>query len=190
MIGVILAGGGSRRMGRDKALVEVAGRPMFDWVARAIDPACELVVVSGRYDPLGDLPTIADPGAAQRGPLAGLVAAFERFADEPVFLAGVDQPWLRSETAAHLAGRVEDLAVAPVDGGVRQTTCAVYPPGLADVAASELAAGGSLQSLLDVTSFMPVVAWHSWDEDGRSWFSVDNPTDIETGLDRFGPPAG
>jgi hypothetical protein len=66
----------------------------------------------------------------------------------------------------------------------------VYPPALADLARQELAGDGSLQSLLDLASFMPVVHWHEWGEDGRSWFSADTPDSLADGLDRFGPPPG
>ena len=31
--------------------------------------------------------------------------------------------------------------------------------------------------------------WMDWGEDGRSWFSVDEPRRITLGLERFGPPA-
>ena len=50
MIGVVLAGGESKRMGSDKALLEVGGRAMIDWVADALDRVCGRVVVSGRPD--------------------------------------------------------------------------------------------------------------------------------------------
>jgi hypothetical protein len=58
------------------------------------------------------------------------------------------------------------------------------------LAASELEGGGSIQSLLDMSGFRPVVEeeWRGWGEDGRSWFSIDEPANIEEGLSRFGPP--
>ena len=82
------------------------------------------------------------------------------------------------------------LPVVPVDDGVRQTTCAVYPSDALDGIRDELEGGGSIQSLLDRTSFRPVIEteWRSWDEDGRSWFSADSTNDLEDGLTRFGPP--
>lgn len=184
MIGVILAGGQSSRMGRDKASVEIAGAAMMEWVHRALSSVCDTVAVCG--GPGG----IPDPEPGYRGPLAGLVAAFERFPGEAISLTGVDQPWLRPETVSRLGESATQLAVAPVEGGVRQTTCAVYPAALAEIARAELAAGGSLQSLLDVASFLPVVDWHVWGEDGRSWFSVDTADDLSAGVARFGPPPG
>jgi molybdopterin-guanine dinucleotide biosynthesis protein A len=109
---------------------------------------------------------------------------------KPVLVVAVDQPWLRPVTAECLARSDPDQAVVPVDGGVRQTTCAFYPAGLSRLAASELEGGGSIQSLLDMSGFRPVVEeeWRGWGEDGRSWFSIDEPANIEEGLSRFGPP--
>lgn len=188
VIGVVLAGGRSRRMGSDKAAYAVAGRPMSQWVAEALTPVCERVVVAGRREPVAGLQPIEDPDDTARGPLAGLVSALRRFPDTPVALVAVDQPWVRGETIRQLGILLDELAVVPVDAGVRQTTCAVYPPGVRPLAEEELKAEGSLQSLLDVAAFLPVTDWHAWGEDGRSWFSVDTPEDADEGLARFGIP--
>lgn len=189
MIGVILAGGRSRRMRADKALMPVAGRPMIEWVASALEPVCESVAVAGRSEPVAGLESVPDPGRPHRGPLAGLVAAFHRFPDQALAVVAVDQPWLRADTIARLGERAEQLAAVPVEAGIRQTTCAVYPPVLVATAEAELAGEGSLQTLLDVASFVPVVDWPAWGEDGRSWFSVDTPEDATEGSRRYGPPA-
>lgn len=175
-------------MGRDKSMVEVGGRPMVEWVALALGRVCDQTVVSGGAPGMG-VETLPDSGAGRRGPLAGLVTMLDRFPGETLAVVGVDQPWVRSETIATLASLSDELPVVPVDGGVRQTTCAVYPPVVSAVAAEELDGGGSLQSLLDITSFTPVVDWPSWREDGRSWYSVDTPEALTEGLDRFGIPA-
>ena len=176
-------------MGSDKALLEVAGRPMVHWVAEAVADVCDDVVVAGRVAPIDGIPALPDAGGKYRGPLAGLVAALETWPHETVLLVAVDQPWVWPVTLRRLGERTERLPVAPVDAGVRQTTCAAYPGSVADQAVAELAGGGSLQSLLDVVAFEAVVEWREWGEDGRSWFSVDTPDDVETGLDRFGSPA-
>jgi molybdopterin-guanine dinucleotide biosynthesis protein A len=160
---------------------------MAAWVIDAMSGAVDQIVVAGRAELLGER-GIADPSGLRRGPLAGLAVALAE--GRPALVVAVDQPWLRPVTAQCLARSDADEAVVPVEGGVRQTTCAFYPPGLSPLAASELAGGGSIQSLLDMSGFRPVLEeeWRSWGEDGRSWFSVDEPADIEEGLKRFGPP--
>ncbi len=189
-LGAILAGGASTRMGRDKALVPLAGRTMLEWVASALAPVCDAVIVVGRTEPVAGLRAVPDPGTPHLGPLSGLVAALAVAEGRPVLLVATDQPWVRTATLQGLAGRVGDLAAVPVVAGVRQTTCAAYPAGLAELAAEELEGGGSIQTVLDVAAFDPVTEreWERWGEDGRSFFGVDTPEALAEGLRRWGPP--
>ncbi|MGH8957581.1 MAG: molybdenum cofactor guanylyltransferase [Acidimicrobiia bacterium] len=185
VLGVVVAGGSGTRMGRDKALVLLEGRPLIAWVVDALEAVCPRVLVAGRVDGWEGRRGIEDlPGV--RGPLAGLAAALRE--GEEVLLLAVDQPWAKSSTLAGL-GQIGGTAV-PLDDGVRQVTCALYSPSLASVAATETARGGSLQSLLDHASVTEVgpEEWATWDEDGRSWFSVDTPADLRRGRKLFGPP--
>ncbi len=186
MIGIILAGGASTRMGTDKALVEVAGRPMFEWVGRALDEVTGRVIVAGRSEAMGPYGAVADVGKAHRGPLSGIFAAANAYPHDPLMVVAVDQPWVRPATLRAIRRAFSDLAVVPVDGGTRQVLCAVYPAGLADLAAQELTNGGSIQSLIDVASFDPITAIEG--EDGRSWFSVDSPGAIKKGTELYGLP--
>jgi len=190
-LGVILAGGAASRMGRDKALVEVSGRPMVEWVATALGSVTDRLVVVGRSGTLAGIECVPDDHPARRGPLAGLATALRIGGGEPVLLVAVDQPWVRSGTLQHLLRQAGPLhAVIPIDQGARQVTCGIYPGAWAEQAAAEDAADGSVQSLLDAMLLRPVeaTAWKSWNEDGRSWFSVDTDDDLEEGLSRFGPP--
>lgn len=194
LVGVVLAGGAGRRMGQDKALVEVAHRPMLDWVADALAAVTARVVVSGEPRPrwADRLPFIEDTGAARRGPLAGIATVTEQVGpDALLVVVGVDQPWVRPATLRAIVDGFTDLPVVPVPDGVRQTTCAAYPSNLALVATRELNAGGSIQSMLDRTAFDPFTEadLESCGEDGRSWFSVNTPEDLTTGLDRYGAPS-
>ncbi|MGH8927112.1 MAG: molybdenum cofactor guanylyltransferase [Acidimicrobiia bacterium] len=181
MIGVVLAGGESRRMGTDKALAQVGGRSMISWVADALARACDRVLISGRPQGWEGHPGLGDPSDA-RGPLAGLLAALEL--GEPVTLVAVDQPWVRFETLSKLI-EAETTAV-PIENEIRQVTCAVYYPELAPLGVG----AASLQALLEMTMPLEITepVWKSWGEDGRSWFSVDRPEDIELGLRQYGPP--
>ncbi len=189
-LGVMLAGGSSRRMGTDKALIEIAGRHLAEIVAAALDAATEGIVVAGRPDGWLGLPGLPDLSSERKGPLAGLLAAASAHPDRSLLVVGVDQPWVRVETLASLARLTDDLPVVPVDGGSRQTLCAGYPPGLLEQIRAEYEAAGSIQSLLDLVSFEPIVesTWQGWGEDGRSWYSVDTPESLDIGLARYGSP--
>ncbi len=192
LTGVILAGGRSRRMGTDKATVDVAGRPMIEWVRDALTPVVQDVVVVGREAAPSGTVALPDDGERYRGPLAGLAAAAanaER--SSTLVVVAVDQPWARTDTLRSLTERATALPAVPVDDhGVRQTTCAAYPVAALSDIEDELVGGGSIQSLLDRISFDPVVTteWRAWGEDGRSWFSVDAESDIAAGIGRYGPP--
>lgn len=177
-LGAILAGGASTRMGRDKALVPVAGVPMVERVAAALRQAAGEVVVVGREGSLVGIRCLPDRVDGPRGPLAGLANALAAAEGRPVLLVAVDQPLVRPETLQHLAARIgPDRAVVPLAGGTRQVTCAAYPASWAAEAARE---AGSVQSLLDRLPFDAVAEeeWRTWGEDGRSWLSVDSPGDV------------
>lgn len=77
--GVVLAGGLGRRMGADKALLTLAGRPLLDHAARRLAPQTGRLCINANGDPsrfgwLG-LPVIPDETGDRAGPLAGVLAA-------------------------------------------------------------------------------------------------------------------
>jgi molybdopterin-guanine dinucleotide biosynthesis protein A len=109
--------------------------------------------------------------------------------EDRALVVAVDNAFVRPETLRRLVSIDSDLPVVPVDDeGMRQVTCAVFPKQIAVQAVEEAEAGGSVQTLLDRVSFLPVTPdqWGKWGEDGRSWFSVDTPQTLEQGLERFG----
>jgi molybdopterin-guanine dinucleotide biosynthesis protein A len=185
LLGAVLAGGHSRRMGKDKAAVEVSGVSFLDRVAASLAEATDHVVVLGvereGYENWPD----QFPGS---GPLAGVATALTRMEEARALVVAVDNVFVRASTLTHLSSIESDLPVVPVDSaGVRQVTCAIYPRQIADLAREEAEAGGSIQTLLDRVSFLPVTPdqWEGWGEDGRSWFSADTPEALEQGLERF-----
>ncbi|NNC92712.1 MAG: molybdenum cofactor guanylyltransferase [Acidimicrobiia bacterium] len=189
-LGAILAGGLSSRMGTDKAFVEVAGRPMVEWVSETLAAVTNRVVIVGRSD-LDGFDALPDPVQGPAGPLAGVVAALaEATASRStgVLVVAVDQPFVRAVTLGRLVGLFEEVAVVPVADGIRQVTCAVYPAAWHVEALAELQGGGSIQSLLDRMAPRLVMSdeWTEWGEDGASWFSVDDANALETGRERFG----
>lgn len=175
-------------MGRDKAMIQFAGASMADWVARAVGTVLDGVVAFGRTGTVAGIGCVPDHGPPHRGPLAGLVRALQLAGGRGVLLVGVDQPLLRSETLRRLIEAAEpDAAVVPVDRGIRQVTCALYPGSWRAEAERRDAAGGSLRSLLRRLPVREVgpTEWRAWGEDGRSWFSVDSPEALHQALARY-----
>ena len=191
ILGLVLAGGASRRMGSDKAMVEVGGRSMLERVTGAVSGAVDQLVVAGREGNPAGHRGLPDQVDGPVGPLAGLSAGLAeaaRTGAEAVLVVAVDQPFVSPGTLHRLIDMFDGRAVVPEDDGIRQVTCALYPTAWRGEAAAELAGGGSVQSLLDRMPYrlVPYETWASWGEDGRSLFSVDDPAALELGLERYG----
>jgi len=95
LLGAILAGGASRRFGRDKALALIDGRPMLDHVAGRLDTQCDALVVAGRDWPgLARVDDLPRPGLGPLGGLAGALAHAGRNGFDAVLTSGCDLPGL------------------------------------------------------------------------------------------------
>lgn len=119
-IAVILSGGQSRRMGRDKAGLTLEGQSFLNRMTEGLAPLFDQVYVSvdrpGRYPGRRELPDLR-PG---QGPLAGLEAAFLRTGAEEVFLAAVDLPFASPNLARRVvaaAGDGDACVIRRRDGG-------------------------------------------------------------------------
>ena len=82
--GFVLAGGGSTRMGEDKALLRLGGRPMVAIAVETLRSLCENVSIAGNRPDLSGLAAVVLETRKGCGPAAGgrrlppFVAAFWR----------------------------------------------------------------------------------------------------------------
>lgn len=145
---VVLAGGASRRLGRDKARVEIGGRALLARVLDAAAPSADelLVVTADREAHARALRDagwrIADDGRLRllsdrrpgRGPLAGLEAGLAGARHDLCLALACDLPFLPPEVPARLlealaswrgeaGGSGPPRAVVPVAEGRRQSLC-------------------------------------------------------------------
>jgi molybdopterin-guanine dinucleotide biosynthesis protein A len=120
--GIILAGGASRRMGQDKALLELDGQPLISIVAgrlRAVAGQVLVVADNGhRYAPFADgcVPDVF-PGV---GTLGGIHAGLKAAANELTLVVGCDMPFLDPDVLAWFVEAAEgaDLVVLKHEKGL------------------------------------------------------------------------
>lgn len=151
LYGLVLAGGRSTRMQRDKAALDYGGRPQL---LQAFELAASLAVrgfVSVRADQVDEplragLPQIVD-GEFGEGPIAGIIAAQQSWPEAAWLVLACDLPLLDRPTLEHLlAQRDPDaLATAYVSAhdGLPEPLCAIYEPASAAPIRAYVASGRS-----------------------------------------------
>lgn len=116
LLGLVLAGGKSARMGNDKALIAYHGRPQAEFLFDLLRPRCEAVHLSCRPDQAQlpgyvGLPCLVD-AYADLGPLAGILTALEARPDAAWLVAACDLPYLDADAVAALVAGRDPAALA------------------------------------------------------------------------------
>ena len=94
-VGVVLAGGLGQRMGRTKGDLVFDGRTLAQRAATTLWPFCGSVLISVAHaaaNPAPGHPAVEDAPPAGRGPLAGLVAAFDASGGADLLVLACDYP--------------------------------------------------------------------------------------------------
>jgi molybdenum cofactor guanylyltransferase len=180
----IQAGGMSVRMGRDKGLVPLAGRPLISHVLERVAGLGDEVLITtnrpGDYGFTGArLASDAVPGA---GALSGLSTALSAARGATVLLLACDLPFVSRPLLEHLLALAPQAdVVVPRRGGEFEPLQAVYARSCLAAVDAALASGKRR-----MISFFEQVRVHVVDElelarfdpDGRSFFNVNTPADL------------
>ncbi|OWR32599.1 molybdenum cofactor guanylyltransferase [Saccharibacillus sp. O23] len=148
-VGILLAGGLSRRYGSPKAFARYEGRLFHERAYEALSAACRLVTVSsaaslaerfpGAYDVQVDLPEVSG-----RGPLAGICTVMRRIPAERYLVLPCDMPRVGPRTIRRLAELAQTRPEADVAavraGDAFVPLLSVWRAGLADVLEQEISA--------------------------------------------------
>jgi molybdopterin-guanine dinucleotide biosynthesis protein A len=184
--GAVLVGGGSTRMGRDKATLLFEGVPLALRVAAALGTCLERVRLVARPDALPELglPCIVDRHA-ERAPLVGIAAALAACEASAVLVAACDLPEIDPRVLLAL------LALAPAQGGADivaplgprgpEPLLAIYRPRLLPELERRIGRGElALQALLrDVnTLFIPEADLRALDPALASLRNLNRPDDL------------
>ena len=188
--GVILAGGLARRMGGgDKALLEVAGKPLLQHVIDRLRPQVAEIALNANGDPdrfaQFGLPVIPDTVEGFAGPLAGVLSCMRWAAERGhshVASAAGDTPFFPADLVEKLlaAKGTQPISMAATDDPERglseHPTFALWPVDLAD----------DLEYALTKGHMRKVIVWTSrhgcaravFEGSGFPFFNVNTPEDL------------
>ena len=184
---VILAGGLSRRMGRDKAALPAGDGTLLEHLARRLAPVVDETIIaggSGRPN-LGGVRRVEDRHAGL-GPLAGMHAGFSAARHPHAFVVGCDLPDVEPAIVTllrELAGDYE--AVVPRLDREPEGVCALYARTLAPRIEALLDAGErSIKTLLALSNVRYVAPEELFavDPELRSFRNINTPADYQAWL--------
>lgn len=129
MTGIILAGGENKRMGRDKAFLAFAGRPLIERILETLGSVCKNIIIvtnsPERYSAY-DARVVTDL-FDKRGPLTGICSGLKNSTDDYNFVVACDMPYLNRDLMAYMAGLTEGYdVVVPAVGDLVEPLHAVY----------------------------------------------------------------
>jgi molybdopterin-guanine dinucleotide biosynthesis protein A len=183
---VVLCGGASTRMGSDKALIEIDGRPLVRLVAeRVAECADPVLLASGAAPRFESLPYEEIPDAvSSAGPISGLVAALSASPHDLVVAAAVDMPFVSADVFRLLLElRTHEDAVVPVTSKGKQPLHALYHRSALSHLADALEQGRyGLREALAGLNVREVVReeWGAVDPHGRFTLNLNTQEDLRS----------
>jgi molybdopterin-guanine dinucleotide biosynthesis protein A len=186
IVGVILAGGLSTRMGGgDKPLLALGGRPILAHVIERLGPQVDRLALSANGDPARfagfGLPVVADSVPGYAGPLAGVLAGMDWAAGlgaAAIVTAAGDTPFFPDDLVAALRGAAlaegRPLAIAVTPGPRLHPTFGLWPVGMREDLRSAL--GGGVRRVLDWTEARGSA--HALFGRSEAFFNVNAPADL------------
>lgn len=200
--GIVLAGGTSRRFGRDKLQEPIEGEPMLHRAIHSLAPLCQEVLVSVAH--VGEPPTVPEDVQVvmvrdrrpEEGPLMGLSTALAEAAHPMALVVGGDMPYVHTAVLALLLAALADptasVACLSDDESLRPLPCALRSAegdrlrGFVDAGERRLR---TLIREFPVTT-VPDGTWRALDPEAASLRDIDRPGDLplEKGGCRMFPP--
>ena len=128
IVGIILSGGKSRRMGQEKGLVKYKGKALIEYAIDTLKPLCDELVISTENDAYAylGLSMIADE-IPDCGPLGGISTCMKAVNADIYLVVSCDVPNVPAELFSDLLVQLTGNAVIPIDEtGRKQPLSACY----------------------------------------------------------------
>lgn len=136
--GLVLAGGRSTRMGRDKSMLAYRGRPQVEIAFELLGSVCSRVFISNREDQHDAPGHAGKPQLHDRydnlGPMGGLLTAFDAHPNHAWLALACDLPFLDRATLEYLIAHRDAARCATAFrgafDGLPEPLCAIYEPAM------------------------------------------------------------
>ncbi len=185
MTGIILAGGQNKRMGKDKALIEIGGKRVIEWVYKTLEQVCnEIIVVANMPLKFLHLPVrIVTDIIPYQGPLGGIFTGLFYTTEFPAVVLACDLPFVSASFLNFLFSQWEDKldALIPQTPDGHQPLCALYGKDSLPVFESQLKRGDLrlYQALRKVRKrYLSPELVSSADPSGLNFFNLNTPQDL------------
>ena len=127
--GIILSGGKSSRMGSDKGLLILNGKPLIQYSIDVLKELCSEIIICANnpaYDTFG-YPVIKDV-YPDLGPIGGIYTGLLNSGSESNFILSCDMPFINPQIIIYLlSNRDKSLASIPTHGkNIIEPLCALY----------------------------------------------------------------
>ncbi|MDE2780222.1 MAG: molybdenum cofactor guanylyltransferase [Chloroflexota bacterium] len=187
--GIILAGGRSRRLGRDKAVEPFGGQPLIRRVIERVAPlTSEIVVVVADNARGASLPLDSDHRIAvdifpEGGSLGGIFSGLAAAENSWGLVVACDMPFLNRSLLQHMLAQREGWdAVVPQPGSYPEPTHALYSKGClpsmeARLRANDLKISGFFDQVR--VKYLAQGEIERFDPALHSFFNVNSPEDLE-----------
>jgi molybdopterin-guanine dinucleotide biosynthesis protein A len=194
LAGIVLAGGRSTRMQRDKATLDFGGETQLARAVRLVSGQVTTTYVSVRPDQRAEAARARWPQVVDRlvdvGPAAGILAALETRPDHAWLVVAVDLPLLDAATLARLVVERDPSALATAyrsaHDGLPEPLCTIWEPASAALLATAIAGGQSCPR-----KFLATHAAHLIElADPAALDNVNTPADYAAALAHARPGAG
>ncbi len=116
IVGIVLSGGKSRRMGQEKGLVKYKRKALIEHAIETLKPLCDELVISTANDAYAylGLPMIADE-IPDCGPIGGISTCMKAVNADVYLVISCDVPNVPTELFSDLLAQVNENAVIPID---------------------------------------------------------------------------
>jgi molybdopterin-guanine dinucleotide biosynthesis protein A len=180
-IAVVIAGGKSSRMQRDKALLPFGGfDSLCEFQCVKLQALFSKVYVSAKSNKFNFEVEIIEDIEEESSPLVALVSIFEKLDIEQCFILSVDMPFVGEQVIQelYLNSGTEDVIVAISSKGL-EPLCAIYRSSFLEEAKKALNGNQHrLQSLFEVLSVNKVVI-----NDQKAFKNLNYPEEYEKALE-------